>query len=47
MANSVMLVPVGASTGIFPASLGLVKALENKGLKAQLFRPVERLQECL
>ena len=41
MANSVMLVPVGASTGIFPASLGLVKALENKGLKAQLFRPVE------
>lgn len=37
-----MLVPVGKSTGIFPASLGLVKALENKGVKAVLFRPIEK-----
>ena len=37
-----MLVPVGKSSGIFPASLGLVKALENKGVKAVLFRPIEK-----
>lgn len=37
--RTVMLVPAGKVKGIFPASLGLVKALNNKGIKASLFTP--------
>ena len=39
MTHSVMLVPAGKVQGIFPASLGLVKALKDKGTKVSLFRP--------
>ncbi len=35
-----MLAPAGKSAGIFPASLGLVKALNDQGIKAVLFRPL-------
>ena len=34
-----MLVPAGHTEGIFPASLGLVKALNDNGVKAVLFNP--------
>ena len=34
-----MLVPAGKTRGIFPVSLGLVKALNDKGTKAVLFTP--------
>ena len=34
-----MLVPAGMTSGIFTASLGLVKALKDKGVNAALFRP--------
>ena len=39
MSHNVMLVPTGKASGIFTASLGLVKALNNNGVKAALFRP--------
>ncbi len=39
MSRNVMLVPAGKTTGIFTASLGLVKALNNNGVKAALFSP--------
>lgn len=43
-----MLVPTGKTTGIFTASLGLVKALNNNGIKAALFTPFYTCQcaEC-
>ena len=34
-----MLVPTGKTTGIFTASLGLVKALNSNGVKTALFTP--------
>jgi phosphate acetyltransferase len=34
-----MLVPAGKTEGIFPAALGLVKALNDKGVKAARFTP--------
>lgn len=37
--RTVMLVPAGKTEGIFPASLGLVKALKDHGVKAALFTP--------
>ena len=39
MIHNVMLVPAGNTRGIFPVSLGLVKALNDKGTKAVLFTP--------
>lgn len=39
VAHNVMLVPAGKTRGIFPVSLGLVKALNDKGMKAVLFTP--------
>ncbi|MDY6465858.1 MAG: phosphate acyltransferase, partial [Succinivibrio dextrinosolvens] len=39
MSRNVMLVPAGKTTGIFTASLGLVKALNDNGVKAALFTP--------
>lgn len=41
MSRTVMLVPAGKSDGLFVASLGLVKALNDKGTKAALFRPFD------
>lgn len=41
MSRSIMLVPTAKSTGIFTASLGLVKALKDKGVNAALFRPFD------
>ncbi len=41
MPRSIMLVPAGKSDGLFVASLGLVKALQDKGVKAALFRPLD------
>ena len=37
--RNVMLVPTGKTTGIFTASLGLVKALNSNGVKTALFTP--------
>lgn len=36
-----MLVPAGKANGLFVASLGLVKALNDKGVKAAIFRPLD------
>ena len=36
-----MLVPAGKANGLFVASLGLVKALNDKGVKAAVFRPLD------
>lgn len=41
VSRTVMLVPAGKSDGLFVASLGLVKALQDKGIKAALFRPFD------
>lgn len=41
MSRSVMLVPAGKSDGLFVATSGLVKALQDKGVKAALFRPFD------
>lgn len=48
MSRNVMLVPAGKTSGIFTASLGLVKALNNNGVKAALFTPFYSCtcQEC-
>lgn len=40
MTRKVMIVPAGKSAGIFPVSLGLVKALNDSGVKTILFRPI-------
>lgn len=39
MTRNVMLVPVAKTSGIYTASLGLVQALNNNGVKAALFSP--------
>ncbi|MBQ9275475.1 MAG: phosphate acetyltransferase [Succinivibrio sp.] len=39
MTHNVMLVPAGKAQGLFPVTLGLVKALNQKGVKAVLFKP--------
>ncbi len=46
--SNVMIVPAGISSGIFPVSLGLAKALNDKGTKAVIFRPLSSCtcQEC-
>lgn len=41
MSRSIMLVPTGKADGLFVASLGLVKALKDKGVKAEVFRPLD------
>ena len=41
MPRSLMLVPAGKANGLFVASLGLVKALNDKGVKAAIFRPLD------
>lgn len=41
MSRSVMLVPAGKSDGLFVASLGLVQALTEQGVKAVVFRPLD------
>lgn len=40
MTRNVMLVPVAKTSGIYTASLGLVQALNNNGVKAALFSPL-------
>lgn len=42
MTRTVMLVPAGKTEGIFPAAYGLVKALNDHGVKAVLFTPFAR-----
>ena len=39
VSRTVMLVPAGKTEGIFPAALGLVKALNDHGIKTALFKP--------
>ena len=46
MPRSLMLVPAGRATGLFVVSLGLVKALNDKGVKAAVFKPFEVGQNC-
>lgn len=41
MSRSLMLVPAGKANGLFVASSGLVKALNDKGIKAVVFRPLD------
>lgn len=41
MSRNVILVPAGKSQGLYVASLGMVKSLQNNGLKAVLFRPLD------
>lgn len=41
MSRSVMLVPVAKTTGLFPATLGLVKALCDNGVEAKAFYPID------
>lgn len=42
MTRTVMIVPAGKTEGIFPVSLGLVKALNDRGVKAAAFLPFAR-----
>ncbi len=41
MSRSIMLVPTGKCDGLFVAANGLVKALQDKGAKAAVFRPFD------
>lgn len=45
MSRNVILVPAGKSNGIYVASLGLIKALEQNGIKAALFKPMSCCSE--
>jgi phosphate acetyltransferase len=42
MANRIMLIPVGTSVGLTSVSLGLVRALEQQGVKTQFLKPVSQ-----
>lgn len=41
MARNLMLVPAGKAAGLFVISLGLVKALNDRNVKAVVFRPLD------
>lgn len=46
MPRSLMLVPAGKANGLFVISLGLARALKDKGVKAEVFRPLDVCMNC-
>lgn len=40
MAHTLMLVPTGAGVGLITVALGVVRAIENQGLRTCLFKPI-------
>lgn len=46
MARTLMLVPAGKAAGLFVVSLGLVKALNDNGVKAVVFKPLDVGSNC-
>lgn len=40
MAHTLMLVPTGTGVGLISIALGMVRAIENQGLRTCLFKPV-------
>ncbi|MBM7072390.1 phosphate acetyltransferase [Shewanella sp. 202IG2-18] len=44
MTRKIMLVPMGTSVGLTSISLGMVRALEQHGIKVQFFKPISQLR---
>ena len=44
MTRKIMLVPMGTSVGLTSISLGMVRALEQHGVKVQFFKPISQLR---
>ena len=40
MARRIMLIPVGNSAGLTSVSLGMVRAMQQQGLKVNFFKPM-------
>ena len=40
MSRRIMLIPVGTSVGLTTVSMGLVRAIEEQGIKLNFFKPV-------
>ena len=40
MARRIMLIPVGSSAGLTSVSLGMVRAMQQQGLKVNFFKPM-------
>ncbi|UJF23411.1 phosphate acetyltransferase [Shewanella sp. OMA3-2] len=44
MSRNIMLVPIGIGVGLTSLSLGMVRALERKGVKVQFFKPIAQIR---
>ncbi|WP_025819685.1 phosphate acetyltransferase [Shewanella marina] len=44
MSRNIMLVPIGTGVGLTSVSLGMVRALERRGVKVQFFKPISQLR---
>lgn len=42
MARTIMLIPVGSSVGLTSVSLGVVRAMERKGVRLSMFKPISQ-----
>ncbi|QDE30803.1 MULTISPECIES: phosphate acetyltransferase [Shewanella] len=44
MSRNIMLIPIGIGVGLTSLSLGMVRALERKGVKVQFFKPIAQIR---
>ncbi|GGB51049.1 phosphate acetyltransferase [Shewanella inventionis] len=44
MSRNIMLIPIGVGVGLTSLSLGMVRALERKGVKVQFFKPIAQIR---
>ncbi|MDO6619498.1 MULTISPECIES: phosphate acetyltransferase [unclassified Shewanella] len=44
MSRNIMLIPIGTGVGLTSLSLGMVRALERKGVKVQFFKPIAQIR---
>ena len=44
MSRNIMLIPIGIGVGLTSLSLGMLRALERKGLKVQFFKPIAQIR---
>ncbi|AZG36789.1 phosphate acetyltransferase [Shewanella psychromarinicola] len=44
MSRNILLIPIGIGVGLTSLSLGMVRALERKGVKVQFFKPIAQIR---
>ncbi|QBF84355.1 phosphate acetyltransferase [Shewanella maritima] len=44
MSRNIMLIPIGVGVGLTSLSLGMVRALERKGVKVRFFKPIAQIR---